>query len=92
MSEMHVPSHTKQAAISIVVTRADGTWDAAKSRSFTVVPNDGGPRDYSVDMSVLPGWTGQLRQLRLDLTGDAPATGTCRFDYIRIDNSRPAAP
>jgi hypothetical protein len=90
---LRLQNHTTTGRMTLrFVTRADGMWDAAKSRSFTVVPNDGGPRDYSVDMSVLPGWTGQLRQLRLDLTDGAPTTGTCRFDYIRIDNSRPAAP
>ena len=90
---LRLQNHTTAERMTLrFVTRADGMWDDAKSRTFAVVPNDGSPRDYSVDMSALPGWTGHLRQLRLDLTDGAPTTGTCRFDYIRIDNSRPAAP
>jgi hypothetical protein len=67
-------------------THAATTWSDANSKSFDVIPNDNGPREYSVDMSTVPGWTGHLKQLRFDLaTGDA-LTGTCRIDDIRIDS------
>ncbi|MCL5269009.1 MAG: right-handed parallel beta-helix repeat-containing protein, partial [bacterium] len=71
------------------VTDADPAWGDAKSQSFDLTPNDNGPREYAVDMSRVPGWTGRLKQLRLDLApGDGtPLTGTCRIDYIWIDNS-----
>lgn len=71
-------------------TSADSTWDDARSRDFDVVPNDSQPREYVVDMSELPGWTGRLRQLRLDLATGSPLTGTCRVDYISIVNAAPA--
>ena len=72
-------------------TTADAAWDEAKSRSFEVVPNDDGPRVYATDLSTVPGWTGRLKQLRLDLASGTPLTGTCRFDYIWLDNSVPGA-
>jgi len=72
-------------------TAADRAWDDAKSRSFEVVPNDDAPREYALDLSALVGWTGRLARLRLDLATGTPLTGTCRFDYLWIDNSVAAA-
>ena len=72
-------------------TEADGAWDDAKSRAFTVVANDNGSRTYSLDLSAVPAWKGRLRQLRLDLATGQPLTGTCRFDYVWITSSLPAA-
>ncbi len=65
-------------------TEADGTWNDAKSRTFTVVPNDTGARTYSLNMASVEAWKGRLRQLRLDLATGRPLTGTCRFDYVWI--------
>ncbi len=73
------------------ITNADTAWDDAKSQSFDVAANDNVPRDYTVDMSRVPGWKGSLKQLRFDLGGGSTVTGTCRIDYIRIDNSKPVA-
>ncbi len=88
---LRLQNHTPaQNMVVRFVTRADGAWDEAKSRTFAVTPNDVAMRDYAVDLSTVPGWTGDLRQLRLDLTGGAPATGTCRIDYIRIEDAPPA--
>jgi hypothetical protein len=85
---LHLQNHTTAERMVVrFTTRADGAWDEAKSRAFAVTPNDATVRDYAVDLSAVPGWTGDLRQLRLDLTGGAPATGTCRIDYIRIEDS-----
>ncbi|MFA5190837.1 MAG: right-handed parallel beta-helix repeat-containing protein [Verrucomicrobiia bacterium] len=82
-------NHTSASRMTLrFITAADGTWSDAKSRSFEVTPNDEAPRDYIVDMSQVPGWSGTLRQLRLDLTAGTPATGTCRIDYIRMEGSR----
>jgi hypothetical protein len=69
-------------------TEADAVWDDVKSRSFTVVANDNRCRTYSVDMSSVPAWKGRLRQLRLDLAAGEPVTGTCRFDYVWINQTR----
>lgn len=73
-------------------TDADAAWDEAKSRTFDVIANDNTPREYAVDMSTVPGWTGRLKQLRLDLATGTALTGTCRFDYIWIDNSKIGMP
>ena len=61
-------------------------WDKARSRSIEVVPNDKDSRQYTVNMSGVPGWSGRLKQLRLDLATGKPLTGTVRIDYIRIDS------
>lgn len=68
-------------------TDADTAWNDLKSRSFDVVANDNAPRQYTVDMSAVPGWAGRLKQLRLDLATGEPLTGTCRFDYIWVGSS-----
>ena len=70
-------------------TEADPAWDDTKSQAFTVVANDNQPRTYTLDMSAVAGWKGDLRQLRLDLATGKPLTGTCRFDYIWIGSLAP---
>jgi hypothetical protein len=65
-------------------TGAEPEWGDANSRAFEVVRNDTGPRVYTVDMSDVSGWSGRLKQLRLDLSDGASLTGTCRIDYIWI--------
>jgi alpha-galactosidase len=81
---LRLQNHTAAKRMTLhFTTAANNMW---QSQSFDVVPNDDAVRDYTVNMSSVPGWTGKLRQLRFDLTGGAPATGTCRFDYIWIAN------
>ena len=65
-------------------TAASSAWQDANSMAFEVVPNDTAPRVYTVDMSDVAGWSGALKQLRLDLSDGADLTGTCRIDYIWI--------
>jgi len=77
----HTPASTMRLAF---ITEKDATWDLVKSRTFRVVPKDDGPRTYTVPMAGVPGWTGRLRQFRIDLATGKPLTGTCRFDYIWI--------
>lgn len=90
---LRLQNHTTATNMTLrFVTRDDEKWNDAKSKCFAVTPNDNGPRAYVVDMSALPGWSGKLRQLRLDLTGGQAATGTCRIDYIWIGDSKPGAP
>ncbi len=79
----HTPATQMRFAFT---TDADPAWSEANSKSFAVVPNDNGSRAYVVDLSTVPAWTGKLKQLRLDLATGTPVTGTCRIDYIRIDN------
>ena len=78
----HTPATQMRFAFT---TDDDPNWNQAKSKSFAVVANDNGPREYTVDMSSVADWKGSLKQLRLDLTADGKAnTGTCRIDYIWI--------
>ncbi len=65
-------------------TEASPEWQTASSKAFEVVANDDGPRVYPVDMSDAPGWTGRLKQLRLDLADGTSLTGTVRIDYLWI--------
>lgn len=65
-------------------TATNPAWQEAGGKTFEVVPNDSGPRVYTVDMSDVPGWSGRLKQLRLDLSDGVSLTGTCRIDYIWI--------
>lgn len=67
-------------------TSPEPGWPDANARSFTVTPNDNGPRTYTIDMSGIPAWTGRLQQLRFDLATGTPITGTCRIDYIWVGN------
>ncbi|MBT3381851.1 MAG: hypothetical protein HN742_08960 [Lentisphaerae bacterium] len=83
----HTPATRMRFAFT---THTDPAWSDANSKTFDVVTNDNGPREYSVDMSTVPGWTGRLKRLRLDLATGEALTGTCRIDYIRVD--RVAAP
>jgi hypothetical protein len=65
-------------------TVTDANWDEAKSIGLPVTPNDTTTRAYTVRMADTPGWTGTLKQLRLELTGGQPVTGTVRVDSLRI--------
>lgn len=78
-------NHTPAKRMKLRFTTADApAWDAGQGRAFDVTPNDNGPRTYELDMKAVPGWSGRLKQLRLDFADGAPLTGTCRIDYIWI--------
>ncbi|MBI2300792.1 MAG: hypothetical protein HYU66_17930 [Armatimonadetes bacterium] len=68
-------------------TAADPAWDDRKGVLFEVSPNDTAPRAYAVDLARQPGWTGRLKQLRLDLATGTPLTGTCRLDYVWLGSA-----
>ncbi len=81
-------NHTPATRMRIRFTTADApVWDEGHGKTFAVTANDNGPRTYSVDMNGTPGWTGRLKQLRLDLADGTPLTGTCRIDYVWIGRS-----
>lgn len=69
-------NHTdaKEMSLTYVTDEGEGTVHIA------VHPMDTRMRGYLIE----PGWSGSLRQLRLGLTGGAPATGTVRIDAVRI--------
>jgi hypothetical protein len=90
---MRLQNHTPATRMRLrFTTAADSHWDEAKSRSFDVVANDNAARVYAIDMAAVVGWTGRLKQLRLDLATGLPLTGTCRFDYLWIESSKAADP
>jgi hypothetical protein len=66
-------------------TGTDTTWDVAKSKTFTMTAGDDNYQTYLIDMSTVAGWTGTLKQLRLDPVGDT-STGTFRIGFVRIEN------
>ncbi|PYI56184.1 fibronectin type III domain-containing protein [Paenibacillus flagellatus] len=63
------------------ITDADGVWNAAKSVTFTITPNDAFYKEYTVGMSANPLWTGTVRQLRFDPFG---VTGTMDVDSLQL--------
>jgi hypothetical protein len=42
----------------------------------------------STDLRGIPGWGGELEQLRLDFSDGTPLTGTCRIDYVWVGRQR----
>jgi len=66
------------------ITDADGTYDTTKSKTFTMTARSG----YAfkdIDMSTVRGWTGTLRQIRVDPSDDAGVTsGTFDIDRVQI--------
>ena len=82
---IRLQNHTPAARLRLrFTTAANPVWQEANGKPFEVIPNDTGPRVYTVDMSDVPGWSGRLKQLRLDLSDGVSRTGTCRIDYIWI--------
>ncbi len=69
-------------------TKGAPAWDAKLGQAFAVTPNDTVARLYTVDMRGADGWSGTLKQLRLDIADGEPLTGTCRIDYIWIGRQR----
>lgn len=67
------------------ITNADGAWNEAKHKDFTINANDANYTEYTIDMSTVTGWTGTLKQLRLDPEMGA-TSGSFSVDYIRISN------
>ncbi len=83
---LRLMNHTPATKLRLrFITEADGAWDDRKSATFAVTPNDPAPRVYTVDMAKVPGWTGKLKQLRLDLATGEALTGTVRVDYVWVE-------
>ena len=80
---IRLQNHTPATHMRFRFTTAGAPgWEEANSKVFEVVPDDPGPRVYTIDMSDVAGWTGRLKQLRLDLSDGTNLTGTCRLDYV----------
>ena len=67
------------------ITNADPVWNEAKHKDFTINANDANYTEYTIDMSTVAGWTGTLKQLRLDPEAGA-TSGSFSVDYLRILN------
>lgn len=66
-------------------TTADPTWSQAKSKSFTIAANNSYYASYIVDMSTVAGWTGTIKQIRVDPLDPATGSGqTVSIDDIAI--------
>ncbi|MBM7567737.1 hypothetical protein [Paenibacillus sacheonensis] len=66
------------------ITNADGTYNEAKSKTFTTGASMGGYTEYTIDMGTVAGWTGTIKQLRFD---PISTTGTMNVDYILLSNT-----
>lgn len=78
---------TSQTASQLYfITNTDGTWNDTKQIGFAVNPNSDFT-DYCVDMSSVSGWTGSLKQLRIDPCNGSPGTGSFQIDYVIVNNT-----
>ncbi|MBM7567222.1 hypothetical protein JOC55_004174 [Paenibacillus sacheonensis] len=61
-------------------TNGSPGFDQTKSRTFTIAPNSG-YTVYDIDMSGVSGWSGTIKQLRVDV---AASSSSVDFDYIKL--------
>jgi len=67
------------------MTNSDPTWTSAKSKGFTIAAHNTYYASYIVDMSTVAGWTGTIKQIRIDPLDPATGSGqTVSIDYIGI--------
>lgn len=69
-------------------TTTDLSWNNAKQVSFAINPYSDFTT-YTIDMSTAPGWTGTLKQLRIDPSNATPGTpvnGSFQIQYIKMVN------
>lgn len=71
------------------ITNTDVTWNEAKSKVFTLKPNTSYYGDYIVDMSTVPGWTGTIKQIRIDPLNPGAVGQTVNIDFIRVTDNKP---
>jgi len=67
-------------------TTTDMVWNDTKQLSFGINPNSDFTT-YTIDMSAVPGWTGTLKQLRIDPCNAMPGTpvsGSFQIQYIKM--------
>lgn len=76
-------NNTTDTSGQVYFTTNTGGWSQELSRSFALVPNDSLIREYRIDMSIVPTWTGIVEQIRMDPLATA-SSGTVEIDYILI--------
>ncbi|OUS78761.1 hypothetical protein B1748_01410 [Paenibacillus sp. MY03] len=64
-------------------TNSDPTLSGTKVLNFNINPNDPVYREYILDMSYIPEWTGTIKQIRFDPNVEA-MSGTFSIDYIHL--------
>ncbi len=64
-------------------TNSEPELSEANHKDFPIIPNDSKYTEYAIDMSDVPGWTGTLKQLRIDPNKDV-SSGSFSIDYIKI--------
>ena len=68
------------------ITDSDPVWDESKSVTVTISANDGGSKEYNVDMGANAGWTGTIKRIRWDVVNTV-SSGSVDIDwfYLRFD-------
>ncbi len=77
-------SGPNQEAQFFWTTESDPIWNEAKSHKFLVIPNDSDFREYVVDLTNNPFWTGIVKQVRFDPVQNTITTGGGQIDSIYI--------
>ena len=71
------------------ITTSDTVWNSTKSKSFAIKADSGYYGDYIVDMSTVSGWSGTIKQIRVDPLDPAGGSGQrVKIDFIRITNNQ----
>lgn len=82
--KIRLKNSTSGTAASIYFATYDDTvWNEQKRKTFNITANDANYTEYTIDMSAVDTWEGDLKQLRLDVVDNA-ASGSFSLDYIRI--------
>ncbi|GGD72523.1 discoidin domain-containing protein [Paenibacillus nasutitermitis] len=75
---------TSATLARIFFTTSDNTSWGSNNKAITLVANDTGYREYTIDLSDVSGWKGWIKQFRIDPVDDGTTnTGSFRIDYIR---------
>ncbi|MBS1663255.1 MAG: cellulase family glycosylhydrolase [Bacteroidetes bacterium] len=88
---IHVDMKNNSAATGariFFITDADSVWNQAKSKSFPIKANTNYYGSYIVDMSTVTGWTGTIRQIRVDPLDPSSAGQSVNIDFIRVTDNR----
>jgi len=81
--EIRLKASGGTAAALYFITNASPGYDGSKVKTFSII-GDNTWRTYSVDMSTVAGWTGTLKQLRLDPINPGSNGQTFSVDYVEI--------
>lgn len=71
------------------ITTTDPVWNNTKSKRFPIKLDSSYYGSYIVDMSTVPGWTGTIRQIRVDPLDPASKAGKkVKIDLIQVTNNQ----